>query len=87
MIENPSKIIFIIITVVSITFLQVWCTSQYNETAFNITRLNGKKTDLENKQRNLQIELERLKSPARIMAWSKEFKLNKPSSEQEDILK
>ncbi len=53
---------------VSELFFSTWCQVQYTRTGYEITAATAQNQGLFAAQRNLKIELERLKSPKRIEA-------------------
>lgn len=67
---------------ISELFFSTWCRVQYTHTGYEITAANAENQDLFATQRNLKIELERLKSPKRIEAKALSLGLMVPTPEQ-----
>ncbi len=63
-------------------FFSTWCRVQCTRTGYEITAASGHNRDLFTTQRNLRIELERLKSPKRIEARALALGLMIPTPEQ-----
>jgi hypothetical protein len=63
-------------------FFSTWCRVQYTRTGYDITAMTAQNRKLFNTQRNLRIELERLKSPKRIEAKALALGLMVPTPEQ-----
>jgi hypothetical protein len=67
---------------ISELFFSTWCRVQYTRTGYEITAATAESRDLFAAQRNLKIELERLKSPKRIEAKALALGLMVPTPEQ-----
>ena len=63
-------------------FFSAWCRVQYARTGYDITTMIAQNRELFTAQRNLRIELERLKSPQRIEAKALALGLMVPTPEQ-----
>jgi hypothetical protein len=63
-------------------FFSTWCRVQYTRTGYEITAATRQNQNLFTAQRNLRIELERLKSPKRIEAKALALGLMTPTPEQ-----
>ena len=63
-------------------FFSTWCRVQYTRTGYDITAMTAQNRELSTAQRNLRIELERLKSPKRIEAKALALGLMVPTPEQ-----
>jgi len=63
-------------------FFSTWCRVQCTRTGYEITTATAQNQDLFAVQRNLKIELERLKSPKRIEAKALALGLMVPTPEQ-----
>ena len=63
-------------------FFSTWCRVQYTRTGYEITAATSQNRNLYAVQRNLKIELERLKSPKRIEAKALALGLMVPTPEQ-----
>jgi len=63
-------------------FFSAWCRVQYSRTGYDITTMTAQNRELFTAQRNLRIELERLKSPKRIEAKALALGLMVPTPEQ-----
>jgi hypothetical protein len=67
---------------ISELFFSTWCRVQYTRTGYEITAATAESRGLFAAQRNLKIELERLKSPKRIEAKALALGLMVPTPEQ-----
>lgn len=67
---------------ISELFFSTWCRVQYTHTGYEITAATAESRGLFATQRNLKIELERLKSPKRIEAKALALGLMVPTPEQ-----
>ena len=67
---------------ISELFFSTWCRVQYTRKGYEITAATAENRDLHTVQRNLKIELERLKSPKRIEARALALGLMVPTPEQ-----
>ena len=63
-------------------FFSTWCRVQCTRTGYDITAVTTQNRELFTAQRNLRIELERLKSPKRIEAKALALGLMVPTPEQ-----
>ena len=63
-------------------FFSTWCRVQYTRTGYEITAVTAENRELSTAQRNLKIEVERLKSPKRIEAKALALGLTAPTPEQ-----
>jgi uncharacterized protein HemX len=63
-------------------FFSTWCRVQYTRTGYELTAATRQNRDLVAAQRNLKIEMERLKSPKRIEAKALALGLMVPTPEQ-----
>jgi len=63
-------------------FFSTWCRVQYTRAGYDITAMTTRNRELFTAQRNLRIELERLKSPKRIEAKALALGLMVPTPEQ-----
>ncbi|PIE75148.1 MAG: hypothetical protein CSA18_01360 [Deltaproteobacteria bacterium] len=68
-------------------FFHVWCSGQYNELSFELTKIREKTKRGLCKKIELEAELSMLKSPKRIDELKKHLKLKAPVNEQIEILK
>lgn len=67
---------------ISELFFSTWCRVQYTRAGYETTAATVENRELLSGQRNLKIELERLKSPKRIEAEALSLGLMVPTSEQ-----
>jgi len=74
--------VIIMAALISELFFSTWCRVQYTRTGYEITTATMENRDLFAAQRNLKIELERLKSPKRIEARALALGLMVPTPEQ-----
>jgi len=63
-------------------FFFAWCRVQFTRTGYELTTATTENRELHTDQRDLQIELERLKSPKRIEAKALALGLMMPTPEQ-----
>jgi cell division protein FtsL len=63
-------------------FFYTWCRVQAVKVGYEISQANENRQSLLKRQKNLKIELARLKSPERLNRLAKQLRLETPTSKQ-----
>lgn len=79
---KPVTIFFCLSITLALLFFNVWCSNNYKELSFEITKIIQQKEELKEEKRVLEIESARLKSPERIEKLKVSLDLKLPLSKQ-----